>query len=257
MAGDRVDEDTCPGAAGEGDASHDLRSYGRRRGRRPSDRQSRLLSSLLPQVRLGLDVLARVGAHACFYPSESPREIWLEIGFGGGEHLVAQAERNRHVGLVGCEPFEDGVVKVLTAIEERALANIRLWPDDAREVLRCLPAASITRAFVLFPDPWPKRRHQKRRLLSAATLGLLARALRPGGELRVATDIPDYARTIFMALAQVPELRWTARGPDDWRQRPLDWVETRYEQKALREGRQPIYLRLERVPEPECLRSRS
>lgn len=231
---------------GDSDAgAHDLRSYGRRRGRKLSDRQSRLMGDLLPRLKVDLVSPAPADLRAMFPPST--REVWMEIGFGGGEHLLWQARANPDVGMIGCEPFEDGLVKVLTAIEEQGLANIRLWPDDARAVLRWLPPASIDRMFVLFPDPWPKKRHQKRRLLSAATLGLIARALKPGGELRIGTDIADYARTIFMAVAESPALRWTAARPDDWRRRPGDWPETRYEQKAIREGRPCCYLRFERV----------
>ena len=170
------------------------------------------------------------------------------LGFGGGEHLIWQARHNPDVGIVGCEPFEEGVVKVLTAIEEQGLANVRLWPDDARDLLRRLPPGSLARVFVLFPDPWPKKRHVKRRLLSAPVLALIARALGPGGRLRIATDIADYARTILMAAAEVPALAWTARSADDWRRRPPDWPKTRYEQKAEREGRRSVYLELVRRP---------
>ena len=151
-----------------------------------------------------------------------------------------------HVDLIGCEPFVEGVVKVLSAIEEHALGNIRVHDSDAREVLRALPPACLDRAFVLFPDPWPKKRHVKRRLVNVETLGLLARALRPGGELRLGTDIGDYARTMLIALAAVPELHWTAQSPDDWRRRPADWPQTRYEAKALREGRRCAFLRMVR-----------
>ena len=151
------------------------------------------------------------------------------------------------MGLIGCEPYEDGVVKVLSAIDSGQLANVRLHADDARAVLRWLPDASIARAFVLFPDPWPKKKHRKRRLVGTATLGLLARVMRPGAELRIGTDIGDYARTILIAMQATPAFRWTATGPKDWRVRPDDWPPTRYEQKAEREGRRSCYFRFERV----------
>lgn len=168
--------------------------------------------------------------------------MWLEIGFGGAEHLIWQAEHNPAIGLIGCEPFEDGVAKALTAIDEKALRNVLLHPDDARDLLRWLPESSIGRAFILFPDPWPKKRHVKRRLISPHLLDLLARVLRPGAELRIGTDIGDYLRTILIAFHGERRFRWTARGPADWRHRPADWPQTRYEQKAVRHGRRCYYL---------------
>lgn len=219
----------------------DLRSFGRRRGRRLSDRQHRLLTDLLPRLALDLGTPAPSDLTTLF--PGAPGEVWLEIGFGGGEHLLWQARANPHVGLIGCEPFEEGVVKVLAAIETEARANIRLHADDARDVLRWLAPASLDRAFILFADPWPKRRHQKRRLINVSTLELLARVLRPGATLRIATDIPDYLRTIFIAMRNHRAVfRWTARSPDDWRNRPSDWPPTRYEAKAIREGRRCCYL---------------
>jgi tRNA (guanine-N7-)-methyltransferase len=241
------------GAGGRGHG-RELRSFGRRRGRRLGPRQQARLEHLLPRVAIDLSCPPPVTTAALFQSRDAPvaggqpqaQETWLEIGFGGGEHLVWQAVRNPHVGMIGCEPFEDGMVKVLSEIEARGLANIRLHPDDARPLLRWLPQSSIARAFILFPDPWPKRRHQKRRLVNAALLDELARVLRPGAELRIATDIADYARTILMAFGATAAFGWIADGPGDWRTRPGDWPETRYEQKALREGRPSIYLRFVR-----------
>ena len=276
----------------------ELRSFGRRRGRKPSDRQVALKRDLLPRVALDMSVpcgrlqdlllplgrrsparregakdlgadegaVAQVAAAPSPQPSpqgeressptapapggrldegESPgaTQVWLEIGFGGGEHLLWQAARNPLVTFIGCEPFEDGVVKVLTRIDEQKLGNIRLHMGDAREVLRWLPEASIDRAFILFPDPWPKKKHRKRRLVNAATLTLLARIMKPGAELRIGTDIGDYARTMLQAFREVPQFKWQAESPADWRIRPADWPETRYEQKAAREGRQRYYFR--------------
>ena len=150
------------------------------------------------------------------------------------------------MGLIGCEPFVDGVIKALSAIEAERLANVRLHADDARDVLRWLPPASIGRVFVLFPDPWPKRRHAKRRLLARPLLDELARVMRPGAELRLATDIGDYARTSLAAIRAHPAFCWRVRGPADWRERGADWPETRYELKARREGRRCYYLRIVR-----------
>ncbi|MEQ1714923.1 MAG: tRNA (guanosine(46)-N7)-methyltransferase TrmB, partial [Hyphomicrobium sp.] len=178
---------------------------------------------------------------------EREQPLWLEIGFGGGEHLLWQAEHNPDVTIIGCEPFEDGVIKVLTRIDDTHLENICLHMGDARDVLRWLPQASISRAFILFPDPWPKRKHRKRRLVNASTLALLARAMKPGGELRIGTDIGDYARTILQAFRDQTAFHWQAEGPQDWRIRPTDWPPTRYEQKAEREGRCRYYFRFLRA----------
>ncbi|MEZ5854782.1 MAG: tRNA (guanine(46)-N(7))-methyltransferase TrmB [Hyphomicrobiaceae bacterium] len=157
-----------------------------------------------------------------------------------------QARAHGDVGIIGAEPFEDGVVKVLAAIEDEGLCNVLVHGDDARGLLRWLPAASIARIFILFPDPWPKKRHLKRRLINPQLVAMLTRVLVPGGELRIATDIGDYARTILMALQREPALCWQASRADDWRTRPLDWPPTRYEAKALREGRRCCYLRFQR-----------
>ena len=219
-----------------GSPREDLRSFGRKRGRKPSARQSWLLRDLLPRVAVDLE-----------RPLSGEGEHWLEIGFGGAEHLVLQAEHRPDVRLIGCEPFEDGVIKALSAIAEKGLANVRIHPGDARPLLRRLPEGSIARAFVLFPDPWPKRKHAKRRLISPATLALLARVLRPGAILRIATDIGDYARSTLVAIRQEKSFRWTATAPADWRTRPADWPGTRYEGKALREGRKCYYFEFKRI----------
>lgn len=230
--------------------SGDLRSFGRRRGRKLSPRQSRLLSELLPNVRVDFADPLALPAPCGRLPageSQGAQEVWLEIGFGGGEHLVWQAERNPGVLLIGCEPFEDGVVKVLTAIEDKRLSNIRIHPDDARPLLRALPQNAISRVFILFPDPWPKKRHARRRLVSPETLALLARVMRPGAELRIASDIAPYVRDVLAAVRQVPIFQWTAKAASDWRMRPPDWPETRYEAKAIAAGRRCTYLSFSRV----------
>ena len=219
------------------DRQHELRSFGRRRGRKPSPRQDRLKRELLPELSVDLS--------RPFSPHQG--ETWIEIGFGGGEHLLWQAKANPTAGMIGCEPFEDGVVKVLDEIERGALSNIALHMGDARDVLRWLPDASIGRAFILFPDPWPKAKHRKRRLVNPQTLDLLARVLKPGGELRFGTDIADYVRTGLLALTRDCRFAWIAEGPEHWRVRPADWPETRYEQKAEREGRRRYYFRFKRV----------
>jgi tRNA (guanine-N7-)-methyltransferase len=225
----------------ERDARPDLRSYGRRRGRKPSVRQAALWRDVLPRVAIDPAQPAPAPLAGLFAPPVE--DVWLEIGFGGGEHLLWQARANPGIGLVGCEPFQDGVVKVLSAIEAEGLANVRVHADDARPLLRWLPAASIGRAFVLFPDPWPKARHRKRRLVGEATLAELARILRPGAELRLATDDGGYAGAMLSATDRQGDFQWTATGPGDWRERPSDWPPTRYEEKARREGRRCYFLR--------------
>jgi len=149
--------------------------------------------------------------------------------------------------LIGCEPYEDGVVKVLRVIGSERISNVRLHMGDARDVLRWLPAASLERVAILFPDPWPKRKHKKRRLVNASLLVMLANAMKSGAELRVATDIGDYARTMLEAFAERSEFNWTAEGPSDWRTRPDDWPETRYEAKAASAGRRRYYFRFLRT----------
>lgn len=222
----------------------ELRSFGRRRGRKLSPRQQALVDDLLPRVAVDLARPAPTPLAALFAPPA--REVWLEIGFGGGEHLLWQARRHPEVGVIGCEPFQDGLVKVLAGIDEAqgGLGNVRLHGDDARPLLRWLPEASITRAFILFPDPWPKVRHQKRRLVCEATLRELARVMVRGAELRLGTDIADYARAMLIAIAREGSFAWTACAPADWRTRPDDWPQTRYEAKAVAAGRRCTYFRL-------------
>jgi tRNA (guanine-N7-)-methyltransferase len=219
-----------------------LRSFGRRRGRKLSPRQEMLMTELLPQLQINLadPPPARI---TDLFPAQVQR-VWLEIGFGGAEHLLWQAETYRDTtGLIGAEPFEEGMVKALHGVEAANLKSVRLHPDDARPLLDWLPPTSIDRAFVLFPDPWPKKRHAKRRLVSPALLTSLARVMRPGGELRLATDIAPYAREMLLAVRHEGSFDWTAAQPLDWRQRPDDWPETRYERKAGREGRRANYFR--------------
>jgi tRNA (guanine-N7-)-methyltransferase len=224
----------------------DLRSYGRRRGRALSGRQKRLWQDVLPRLAMPSNPAALQHPAELFTPPVS--QVWLEIGFGGGEHLVWQAAQNPDVGLIGCEPYEDGIVKVLSAIESNRLTNIRLHADDARLLLRLLPDASVDRVFVLFPDPWPKVRHRKRRLVSPEMVVELARITRDGSELRIATDIDDYACGMLLALSGCSRFRWLAQGPQDWRQRPADWPQTRYEAKAVAAGRRCYYFRFQRIP---------
>lgn len=174
------------------------------------------------------------------------RDLWLEVGFGGGEHLVHQAVSNPDVGIIGCEPYINGVAMLLGKIRQAEAGNLRVHPGDVRDLFDVLPAASVAKAFLLYPDPWPKKRHHRRRFVTPEYLEPLARVLKPGAEFRVATDIPDYVR---QTLEEVPRagFEWLAEGPADWRRPWDDWLSTRYEQKALREGRVPHYLTFRRM----------
>ena len=160
--------------------------------------------------------------------------------------MLAQAEANPHVGVIGCEPYINGVASLLSKLDRVGCENVRIHPGDARDMLDVLPEASIDRAFLLYPDPWPKARHHRRRFTNAENLVAIARALKPGAHLRIATDIPDYVRHTLEAAERVEGLTWCADRPADWRAPWPDWHRTRYEAKALREGRTPHYLTFRR-----------
>ena len=212
-----------------------LRSFGRLKARPIKPRQAALMETLLP--RLAVDLAA---------PPLGDGQTWLEIGFGGGEHLAEQAARRADVRLLGAEPFLNGAASALRHVEARALQNVRLHVGDARELAAALPDASLARVFILFPDPWPKARHRKRRLVTPAFAAELARVLAPGGALRFATDWEDYAETALLALRAEPRLRWTAVRAEDWRTPPADHVTTRYETKRLGDIA-PVFLDFTRV----------
>jgi tRNA (guanine-N7-)-methyltransferase len=207
--------------------------YGRRRARKLRPGRAALVAEILPKIDIALPVAL------------DARETWLEIGFGAGEHLAAQAEAHPAIAFIGCEPFFDGVARLIAEIAARHLTNVRIFQDDARLLLDALPAASLARGFVLFPDPWPKVRHHKRRILSRDGFAKLARALKPGAELRVATDDADYLDWIREHASA--EGRFTLDG--EWTDRPVDWPATRYEEKARKAGRIPRYLLFYRRPD--------
>jgi tRNA (guanine-N7-)-methyltransferase len=221
--------------------------YGRRRGKHLRESQEAYLAEDLAAYSPGpvgwdenperkpLDLAALFGG----------REVWLEVGFGGGEHMVHQAGLNPDIGLIGCEPYINGIAMLLGKLRRADLDNVAIHPGDVRDLFDVLPDASIGRAFLLYPDPWPKARHHRRRFVTPEHLDPLARVLKPGAIFRVATDIPDYVR---QTLEQVPRhgFDWLAEGPADWRAPWDDWLSTRYEQKALREGRVPHYLTFRR-----------
>jgi tRNA (guanine-N7-)-methyltransferase len=219
--------------------------HGRRQGPKLRPGRRQLLAEQLPALGFGVEPGRSLDPLALFAPR--PRAVWLEIGFGGGEHLAAQAAAHPEVGCIGVEPFINGVAKLLALVEAQGLDNVRVLMDDARLLLTALPDATIERAFVLFPDPWPKLRHHKRRIVNPRTLAELARVIRPGGELRLATDDPGYRRWMLAALLAEPRFAWLAERASDWRERPDDWPPTRYERKALAAGRRPVFLRFRRA----------
>jgi tRNA (guanine-N7-)-methyltransferase len=214
--------------------------YGRRKGHRLRPGRQRLLDELLPKLQVHVPEGGPLDPASLF--AHRPRRFWLEIGFGGGEHLAYQAAAHPDVGLIGCEPFIGGVARLLSLIETQGLANIRLFTDDARLLVQALPDACLERVFILFPDPWPKTRHHKRRIVNPVTAREFARLLLPGGEVRLASDDMGYVRAMLLALRARPELQWLARRPGDWRERPADWPMTRYESKAVAAGRACVYL---------------
>jgi tRNA (guanine-N7-)-methyltransferase len=218
--------------------------FGRRKGHPLRPAQAELFETLLPRLALDPGVLPRDLRTLFPVPVE---EVRLEIGFGGGEHLIAEAEANPRVGFIGIEPFVNGMAKALAAIGARGLRNIRLHHGDAIEVVARLPQASLARVDLIHPDPWPKRRHWKRRFVQDESVAAIARMLRPGGEFRFVSDIPDYAAWTLVRLLRSPVFEWTAERADDWRQPWPGFSGTRYQAKAHREGRAPCFLMFRRT----------
>jgi tRNA (guanine-N7-)-methyltransferase len=195
---------------------------------------------LLPRLALDLGQPPPADLRGLF--PGGAEEVCLEIGFGGGEHLMAQAEAAPRTGFIGCEPFVNGMAKALAAIAARGLTNVRLYFGDAADLLAWLPAGSLSRVFLLYPDPWPKRRHWKRRFVQPRHIAEIARVLAPGGTFHFASDIADYAAWTLALMGQSRDFVWTAERADDWRLPWPGFVRTRYEAKAVREGRAPCYL---------------
>ncbi|HTW34032.1 MAG TPA: tRNA (guanine(46)-N(7))-methyltransferase TrmB [Rhizomicrobium sp.] len=221
---------------------HRRKLYGRRKGPKLSPHQERLLETLLPELALALEE-ARDPKR---YFAKAVDDVWLEIGFGAGEHLLWQAAHHPNVGLIGAEPYTSGVAKLLSklAAGESAPANIRLYSDDARNIIDALPDASLGRVFLLFPDPWPKTRHHKRRFVQTETLDQLARVMKQGAEFRFASDDAGYLTWTLERLTVHPAFQWTATRAEDWHTRTADWPQTRYEAKELH-GK-PAFLRFVR-----------
>ena len=227
-------------------ASEPVRFYGRRKGKPIKAGRQTLLDELLPTLRIGVPQAGRLALGSLF--PFTPREVWLEIGFGGGEHLAGQAEAHPDIGFIGSEVFLNGVGSLVRHVAERALNNVRLFDDDVRLLLPSFPDQSLARVSLLFPDPWPKTRHAKRRFISQDILSRLAQLMIDGAELRVASDHPVYVRWTLAQVLAHPHFAWNAKGPEDWRIRAPDSGATRYEQKALAAGRRPAYLRFFRKP---------
>jgi tRNA (guanine-N7-)-methyltransferase len=222
------------------DNHHPRAFFGRRKGRALRKRHTELFDTLLPRLAIDLGQPSRADLRVLFaHPVE---EVRLEIGFGGGEHLIAQAQRDMRIGFIGSDAFVNAIAKVLSAIDAQSVGNVRLHFGDATHLIDWLPAASLAGVDLLYPDPWPKRRHWKRRLVQDASVAQIARILRPGGEFRFATDIADYAAWTLARFLRSPDFVWTAERADDWRRPWPGFTGTRYESKAVRAGRAPCYL---------------
>jgi tRNA (guanine-N7-)-methyltransferase len=201
--------------------------YGRRKGPKLSPHKEELRRTLLPELALHL----AQGAGPKSYFDMEVTDVWLEVGFGGGEHLLEQARAHPNIGMIGAEPYEAGVAKLLSKVAGET--NIRIHEGDARDIVEALPAACLGRVFILFPDPWPKTRHHKRRFVQTEMLDALARVMKPGAELRIASDDSAYVDWTLERLMAHPDFGWTAHSAADWNTRPPGWPQTRYEAKAL------------------------
>ena len=206
-----------------------------------------MIDELLPSIEIFLPGDTETIDPAKVFPA-TVNQTWLEIGFGSGEHLVEQALNNPSIGFIGCEPYINGVARILTSIAKFGLKNVRIFRDDARVLLSALPDQSIARAFILFPDPWPKARHHKRRIVGPKTISTLCRLMPVGAELRVATDDPKYKEWILRHILSCTGFEWRARRPQDWQVRSWDWPATRYEMKADAAGRQCSFFLFSRAP---------
>jgi tRNA (guanine-N7-)-methyltransferase len=219
--------------------------YGRRKGRTLSPRRAALLEAELPRRLVDIAVPPPADLGVLF--PHRPQRIRLEIGFGGGEHLLARAAAEPGAGFIGIEPFVEGMAKAVAALAERDMGNVRLYGGDASEFLDWLPSASLDSVDLLYPDPWPKKRHWKRRFVSPGNLHRLARVLKPGSDFRFASDIPSYVEWTLVLVTRRPDFFWTAERASDWTEPFPGWPGTRYERKALAAGRRPTYLAFKRL----------
>ncbi len=231
--------------------------YGRRQGRKIRKAKSSLLEQFLPKVEISSDTKISTDLFGA-----EVAEVYLEIGFGNGEHLAGQSLKHHEIGFIGAEVFKNGVANLLTlltGIKEKSdmpahisllperTDNVRIWSDDVRLLFAKIPDGFLSKVFLLFPDPWPKKRHASRRFINPDNLKELARILKKGGILRVATDHPVYKSWTLRQLRDNKDFRWTAKCGNDWKNPPADWVETKYQRKAVAEGRRPIFLDFERI----------
>jgi tRNA (guanine-N7-)-methyltransferase len=221
--------------------------FGRRKGHKLRTRQADLIAHLLP--RLALDITAPPGPDLTGLFDIPVDNVRLEIGFGGGEHLIAEARAFPNTGFIGCEPYVNGMAKILTLIEAGDVGNIRLFAGDAAELLAWVPAQSLARIDLIHPDPWPKRRHWKRRFVQDTTIAAMAHALSRGGEFRFVSDISDYCAWTLSHFMRAPDFLWTAERAADWREPWPDYTMTRYGRKAEREGRNAAYLIFKKTAE--------
>lgn len=221
--------------------------YGRRRGHRLRPTRAALVANLLPRIRIDIPA-APAGLDPRSLFSGSIDAVWLEIGFGAGEHLAHQAAAHETVGMIGCEPFIDGVASLLARIDSASLSNVRIYDEDTRALLPALASSSIDRVFLLFNDPWPKKRHHRRRFVQPQMVAAIARILCDDGEFLFASDHAEYTRWSLRHTVANREFEWMARRPVDWREPPTDWSPTRYEAKARQQGVAPYFLRFRRRP---------
>jgi tRNA (guanine-N7-)-methyltransferase len=231
-----------PGKPGENVTAHPQGSFfGRRKGHKLRSHQADLIEHLLPRLSLEIGDQRPSDFAGLF---DTPIDhVRLEIGFGGGEHLVAEARTFPNIGFIGCEPYVNGMAKILAQIETHRVNNIRLFAGDAAELLAWAPPNSLARIDLIHPDPWPKRRHWKRRFVQDATIAAMARVLRDGGEFRFVSDIDDYGAWTLSHFSRSSDFAWTAERACDWRAPWSGYTMTRYGRKAEREGRRAIYLR--------------
>lgn len=228
---------------------HPVRSteafFGRRKGKPFKPHQAKLYANLLPQLAIDIKVPICTDLKSLF--PISPDHIVLEIGFGGGEHLIHRAKLHPEIGFIGCEPFMNGMAKALSSIEREALTNIRLFNEDATQLLDWLPKEQIDRVDLLYPDPWQKKRHWKRRFVNQKNLGRIHKVIRQDGEFRFASDIDTYVNWTLKHCEEFGGFNWKAQKASDWHEPWQEWFSTRYEQKAIREGRSPAYLKFART----------